>query len=191
MSESIGILGGAFDPIHLGHLTIAQTALDQFGFDRVLFVPSGAPINSHKVIPTTFEHRCAMINLAIESNPKFELSKIEAEIEPPTFTIKVLERLKQLHPQAELTFLMGADSLEQLDSWHQPDKIFRLARVAVAGRSGHRHQSQYPFVRIDMPEIDISATELRRNIRAGQSVRFLVPDAVIAYIESHRLYRED
>lgn len=191
MSENLGILGGAFDPVHLGHLTIAQTAISQFALDQVLFVPTFAPANSHKIIPTSFEHRCAMIKLAIDGFENYALSTIESEIEPPTYTIKMLERLKALYPQAELTFLMGADSLSQIDSWHQPEKICKLARIAVAARSGHRHQSHYPFVRLDMPEIDISATELRSSIRAGHSVRFLVPDAVIAYIESHQLYREE
>ncbi|MGB5105439.1 MAG: nicotinate-nucleotide adenylyltransferase [Candidatus Zixiibacteriota bacterium] len=191
MSESLGILGGAFDPVHLGHLTIAQAAIEQFGLDQVLFVPTFAPANTHKIIPTAFEHRCAMIELAIAGIEKCALSTIESEIEPPTYTIKMLEKFKSIYPLAEFTFLMGADSLSQIESWHQPDKICKLARLAVASRSGHPHQSHYPFVRIDMPEIDISATELRNSLRAGHSVRFLVPDAVIAYIESHQLYREE
>lgn len=132
-----------------------------------------------------------MIELAIADLDKCELSCVEADIEPPTYTIKMLEKLRQLHPQSSLTLLMGADSLAQIDSWYQPDKIFKLSRVAVAGRTGHTHQSHYPFVRLDMPEINISATELRESIHAGRSVRFLVPDAVFAYIETHRLYSED
>lgn len=191
MTENLGILGGAFDPIHLGHLTIAHSALEQFGFDKIIFVPTFAPLNSHKVISTSFEQRCEMVSLAIAAEPRYELSQVESEIDPPTYTIKMLEKLKQLHQQAEFTLLLGADSLEQIDSWYQPERIFRAARVAVASRTGNRLQSQFPFVRIEMPEIDISATELRKNLKAGQSVRFLVPDAVIAYIESHQLYRED
>ncbi len=191
MNESLGILGGAFDPVHLGHLTIAQSALEQFELDKILFVPTFAPPGAHKVIHTSFEHRCAMIKLAIAGQERCELSRIEAEIEPPTYTTKMLEKLKQQHQEATLTLLMGADSLGQIESWYQPDRIFKLARVAVAGRAGHTHQSQYPFVRLDMPEINISATELRNTIRTGRSVRFLVPDAVIAYIESNRLYSED
>lgn len=132
-----------------------------------------------------------MIKLAIANQAKCELSRVEAEIEPPTYTTKMLEKLKQQFPEANFTMLMGADSLAQIESWYQPDRIFKLAKVAVAGRAGHAHQSQFPFVRLDMPEINISATELRNSIRAGRSVRFLVPDAVIAYIESHRLYSED
>ncbi len=191
MSESFGVLGGAFDPVHLGHLTIAQSALEQFDLDKILFVPTFVPPGSHKVIHTSFEHRCSMIKLAISDQAKCELSRIEAELEPPTYTVKMLEKLKQQNPEASFTMLMGADSLAQIESWYQPDRIFKLAKVAVAGRSGHTHQSQYPFVRLDMPEINVSATELRNSIRAGRSVRFLVPDAVIAYIESHRLYSED
>jgi nicotinate-nucleotide adenylyltransferase len=191
VTESLGILGGAFDPIHLGHLTIAHSALAQFDLNKVIFVPTFAPINSHKVIATTFEHRCQMAGIAIAGEPRFGLSRIEAEIEPPTYTIKMLERMKLLHPQAELTLLLGADSLEQIDTWYQPERIFKAAKVAVATRPGNRLQSQYPFVRLEMPEIDISATEIRKCLAAGQSVRFLVPDEVIAYIETHQLYRED
>lgn len=191
MSDNLGILGGAFDPIHLGHLTIARTALEQFALDKVLFVPTFVPPGSHKVIQTSFDHRCSMIDLAIADLENCELSRIEAEMEPPTYTANMLERLRQKHKDAVFTLLLGADSLAQIDSWYQPEKIFKLARVAVAGRAGYTHQSQYPFVRLDMPEINISATELRNSIRSGLSVRFLVPDDVIAYIESHRLYCED
>ncbi|MBK7090314.1 MAG: nicotinate (nicotinamide) nucleotide adenylyltransferase [bacterium] len=191
MSENYGILGGAFDPIHLGHLTIAQSALEQFALDKILFVPTFVPPGAHKVIRTPFEHRCSMINLAIADLERRELSRVEAEIEPPTYTVSMLEKLKQQHKDAAFTLLIGADSLAQIDSWYQPDKIFKLARVAVAGRAGHTHQSVYPFVRLEMPEINISATELRNSIRSGLSVRFLVPDAVIAYIEANRLYCED
>lgn len=190
-TESLAILGGAFDPIHLGHLTIAQTALQQFELDKVLFVPSYLPDNSHKKIGTPFEHRCAMVKLAMKDMEKCELSEIESSLEPPTYTVKMLEAIKHCHPDAELTMLVGADSLEQMDTWHQPEKIFKLAKVAAAARIGFRQQSHFPFIRLEMPEIQISATELRESIRAGRSVRFLVPDAVIDYIEANHLYRED
>lgn len=191
VSEKIGILGGAFDPIHLGHLILAQSALDELQLQRVLFVPSFQPPHQHKIIGTDFDHRVTMVKKAINGNRAFHCLEIERELEPPTYTVKVLDRLRLDLPQAEFYFLMGADSLEQVDTWFQPDKILKLARFVVAARDGHRLQSTYPFTRLEMPLINICATQLRERSRAGHSLRYLVPDSVISYIAAQKLYRED
>ncbi len=191
MSEKIGVLGGAFDPIHLGHLILAQSALDELQLERILFVPSFQPSHQHKVIVTDFEHRLLMVKKAINGNRAFHCLDLEREIEPPTYTVKMIERLRADLPQAELFFIIGADSLEQIDTWYQPDKIVKLARLVVAARDGHRLQSTHPFTRLAMPLIAISASQLRERARAGQSLRYLVPDQVISYIAAQKIYREE
>ncbi len=190
MNERIGVLGGAFDPIHVGHLILAQTALDELRLARVLFVPTFAPTPQHKIIPTSFEHRVAMVRLAISDNPAFALSEIEEALPAPTYTVTMLARLLQDLGPVALHFLMGADSLAQFGSWHQPERLLTLAELAVAPRSGYQLESRFPFHQLQMPLIDVAATELRQRIRDRFSLRYLVPEPVIAYIDANRLYRE-
>ncbi len=190
MNERIGVLGGAFDPIHFGHLILAQAALDELRLTRVIFVPTFAPTPQHKIIPTSFEHRVAMLRLATADNPSFRVSEIEESIKPPTYTVTMLEHLQRELGAAKLFFLMGADSLAQLSSWHQPQRLLELAELAVAPRTGSDLASTYPFRRLSMPMVDVSATDLRRRIRDHFSLRYLVPEPVVAYIDANRLYRE-
>ncbi|MCC6963326.1 MAG: nicotinate (nicotinamide) nucleotide adenylyltransferase [candidate division Zixibacteria bacterium] len=191
MTEKIGVLGGAFDPIHIGHLILAQSALDELKLSRVLFVPSFAPAVAHKVIPTGFAHRLEMTRLAIAGNDRFRASAIEEVLKPPSYTVTLMERLHKEIPDAEFYFLMGADSLEQVGTWHDPERLIKLAKLVAAPRSGSNLQSTFPFARLDMPLIEISATQLRQRVRDGFSLRYLVPESVIAYIDANRLYRED
>ncbi len=190
MNERIGVLGGAFDPIHFGHLILAQSALDELRLTRVIFVPTFAPTPRHKIIPTSFSDRVAMIRLAIADNPAFALSEIEEALPPPTYTVTMLERLKQETGPVTLFFVMGADSLEQLGTWHRPERLLELAELAVAPRSGCELKSPFRFHSLQMPLIDIAATDLRRRIRDRFSLRYLVPEPVIAYIDANQLYRE-
>lgn len=190
MSERIGVLGGAFDPIHIGHLILGQSARDELKLDRVFFVPTFAPAAAHKAITTSFGHRVAMLRLATADNEGFHVSEIEESLPTPTYTVNTLQSLHASRPNAELFFLMGADSLAQVDTWHQPEKLVALARLAVAPRSGYPLTARFPFARIDMPLIEVSATVLRQRTQEGFSLRYLVPDPVIAYIDENRLYRE-
>ncbi len=191
VAERLGILGGAFDPLHIGHLILAEQARWQLGLERVLFIPSFDPPKNHKSIVTSFAHRCEMLTLALEGIDYFEVSRIEEELEPPTFSVRMLEALSRKLPGAEFYFLMGADSLEQLDSWYEPEQLRKLCRLAVARRVGHREEDEHEVTWLEMPLIAISASELRRRVEKGISLRFLVPDRVIEYIAEHNLYKSD
>jgi len=188
VNERIGILGGAFDPPHFGHLILAEQALDQLKLDHVLFVPSFQPPQNHKSITTPFDQRCEMLDLALEPSDKFKLSRVEENLEPPTYTVRMLEAINSQQPEASLFFLMGADSLEQLNTWFRPEELQKRAEIVVARRPGSSPGQKAAITWLDMPLIEISASKLRARVRSGRSIRFLVPDIVIDYITRCGLY---
>ena len=193
VSERIGVMGGAFDPIHLGHLVLAMQAYEQLSLTRLLFVPTFQSAHQNKEIETAFEHRCAMVEAAIENCDQFSLSKIETAVSGKSYSVKTLQLLRQQYPKAEFFFLMGADSLEQLETWYLPEELLAMATVVVAGRPGYGKPDHPVPERIRflaMPLLEISASDIRRRVREGRSIRFLVPDRVEAYILHHGLYRE-
>jgi nicotinate-nucleotide adenylyltransferase len=192
----LGLFGGTFDPPHLGHLALAEWAREQLHLDRVVFMPAGRPPHKRGAPVTTAVRRIAMTRLAVRGNPAFQVSTLEARRAGPSFTVDTLRDLSALHPGARLYLLMGADSLEEFSSWHAPREILRLATLAVAARpgrsrrAGRRTTRASAIVRLDNPGIELSSSAIRARARAGRSVRYLVPDAVAAYIVRHRLYRE-
>jgi nicotinate-nucleotide adenylyltransferase len=196
----LGVLGGTFDPVHIGHLVLAERAREQLGLDRVLWVPAGDPWRkrSRRISPAS--HRLKMVQLAIDGHPAFEVSTIELQREGPTYSADTLEQLHQKQPGAALFFILGYDALIDLPNWHDPHRIVSVATLVVAQRAGEQRLSRAELrellpglpgrvVWVDMPRLDVSGTELRARVRAGKSVRYLVPDAVAAYIEEHGLYR--
>lgn len=194
----LGVLGGTFDPVHVGHLILAETAREQLALGRVVFVPAGVPWRKAVVSITEPEHRLAMLRLAIAGNPAFAVSDVEVTRVGPSYTAETLKALAKEHTGAELFFLLGEDALADLPNWYQPRRILQLATLAVARRPGGPAEAgdEAPrglsagLVRLEMPRIDISASALRARVRDGLSVRYLVPEAVEAYIREHGLYRE-
>ncbi|HEY7294431.1 MAG TPA: nicotinate-nucleotide adenylyltransferase [Dehalococcoidia bacterium] len=198
----VGVLGGTFDPIHLAHLRLAEEAREQLRLDRVLFVPAPRPWRKAGRKITPVEHRLAMVRLAVAGNPAFAVSTVELEQQGPTYTVLTLEALRaELGAGATLHFILGADALRDLPNWWQPERIVTLARLAVAARGRmplHGVEAldrRLPgllaaFERVEMPALAISSTDLRRRAAAGRSLRYLVPDAVAAYIAAHRLYTD-
>jgi nicotinate-nucleotide adenylyltransferase len=194
----IGILGGTFDPVHFAHLAIAEQALQQLDLDRVLFVP--AWIAPHKTegqagqpARARTEHRLAMLKLALDGNPAFEVCDNELARKGTSYTVDTIEELyEQFGLNAELFLLIGADNYAIFQSWREPDRIMQHCRVAVYNRPGSsvEHISP-PFISLDGPQFDLASTWLREQIGAGKSVRYLVPEPVRHYIESQRLYTEE
>ncbi|MDE2838504.1 MAG: nicotinate-nucleotide adenylyltransferase [Chloroflexota bacterium] len=196
-----GILGGTFDPIHTGHLILAQEVLWRLGLDEVWFIPTGLPWMKRDEPITAGEHRRTMVELAIAGNPAFQLSTIEMDRPGETYTVDTLDALRA-GPMAgdELWFIMGADTLHTMARWKEPRRILEQVRLVVALRPGHGSVELEALTAIDpaaaervmvvhMPLIEISGTELRRRMSHGEPVRYLVPDAVGEYIEKHHLYR--
>ncbi len=197
-----GVLGGTFDPIHLGHLIVAEDIREELGLEEVLFVPAGRPwlkLKEEKPISAT-EHRLAMVRLAIASNPYFKVSTLEIDRPGLSYSIDtVLELKAKLGAKAEIYFIVGPDALAELPKWKDPARLVELCQVVGIGRPGraqadlHTLESSIPGVSkrimlVDVPQIDISATEIRRRVVQGLSIRYLVPEAVEKYIAEHRLY---
>lgn len=200
-SNRFGVLGGTFDPPHIGHLVIAQEALTQLGLSQVIFAPTRQPPHKIGNAITPIEHRLEMVRLAIAANPRFALSRVDVDRDGPTYTVDTIRLLRQeWGNNVEIYFVMGLDSLANILTWHTPDELIRLCRLAVFNRPGFSAnvgelELKLPGLseRVDLlasPALDIAASDLQRRVRAGQSIKHLVPDAVAAYIAEHGLYRD-
>jgi nicotinate-nucleotide adenylyltransferase len=194
----VGLLGGTFDPPHLGHLVCAQEALVQLELDRVLLVPAGTPPHKAIVSDAGVEHRVAMCEAAVAGDDRFGVSRADADREGPAYTV---ELLRSLSGADELTFIVGGDMAHSLPAWRDPEGVLALARFGVAEREGVRRAdiaerlaglagADERVVFFDMPRLDISSSLIRRRAAAGAPLRYLVPDAVAHYIEREGLYRQ-
>jgi len=191
----VGILGGSFDPIHFGHLIMAENACDQLGLDAVVFAPAGSPPHKPDQQLAPGLDRLAMIRAAIEERDEFTISTIDMDRDGPSYTWKLLERYTGDHPEAVVHFVMGGDSLQDFATWSRPERVLELARIAVIERPGF--VSNVPDVpglkeRIDVietPLCDVSSTDIRQRVATGKSIRYLVPEAVREYIAARGLYR--
>jgi nicotinate-nucleotide adenylyltransferase len=191
----IGVFGGTFNPPHIGHLIVVESVRDQLQLDRVLFIPSSSPPNKldHTVAPA--RHRLEMTRLAIDGAPAFELSDIEARRGGVSYTVETLRELSTANPRAELCVLIGADNLAEFQTWKSPDDILSVAQLVAMARPGYEKQSgASKFDRlatfVHVPQIGISSTEIRRRVKMGRSIRYLVPKNVEEYIGRTGLYRD-
>jgi len=196
--QRIGVLGGTFDPVHNGHLHIADALRTALDLDGVLWVPAGRPPHKSDQIVSSDHDRLAMLDLALAGSATDEISTIDIDRSGPSYTADTLKILAEHFPNAQLFFLMGEDSLRDLPTWHHPERILRVAELAVAGRPGvetdlESLEFQVPGVRkrvhvVPTEEIAISSSEIRRRVKEHQSIRGLVPASVEAYIQEHGLY---
>lgn len=195
----LGVLGGTFDPVHIGHLALAEQACEQLALERVLWVPSGDPWRKTDRAVTPAEHRAAMVRLAIAGHTSYELSLLEIERSGPSYSVETLAELQRVEPDCELFFLLGLDALEDLPNWCEPTSLIELATLAVAARGGRQLATGEldrlvpglgsRVVWLEMPHVDVSATVLRRHAVAGKGLGDRMPVSVEAYIREHRLYR--
>lgn len=188
MSPAIGILGGSFDPVHNAHLAVARAAFAGLGLSKILWIPSGTP--PHREAPKApAAHRAAMVALAIAGEPRFILDEREIRKTSPGYTVETLEDLRvDLGPETELVLLIGADQHARLGTWHRQEDLFALARIAVFARPGLALEDASRVSVVPMAPLDISSTAIRARIAKGESVRGLMPDAVLDYIETNNLY---
>jgi nicotinate-nucleotide adenylyltransferase len=200
MSQRIGLLGGSFDPIHYGHLAIAETSRIALRLDRVIFIPAARQPLKHGRHGALPPQRLAMAKLACASNPAFEVSAIELERPGPSYSVVTLETLHKQRP-GEYFFLLGSDAASDLGHWYAADRVIELARIVVLARPGTKLQrerltTRFPRLAEDMlmiegPRLDISSTDLRQRVAAGLPIRYLTPDPVVEYIMSQRLYQPE
>jgi nicotinate-nucleotide adenylyltransferase len=195
----VGIFGGTFDPVHLGHVEPVEAAAEKFGLDRVLYVPARVSPDKQKGLPAADpRHRVAMLALALAGRPAREILLDELDREPPSYTVDTLRNLSARLLHDELWLLMGTDTLAGLAGWREPEEILRLARIAAF------HREPFTGERLRLPDVPglrdrlevfdggsftISATDLRRDLSRGEDVRGRVPASVAEYITKHRLYR--
>ena len=195
-----GVLGGTFDPPHYGHLVLAENARVQLGLARVLFLLAGQPPHKPNQPIAPARHRLAMVEAAVADNPAFVLSRVDLDRPGPHYTVDTLAILRREHPGGEWFFLVGSDSLAQFLSWRDPAGIVRQARLAVMPRPGYEPDLQAleravpgigeRLIWLDVPHLDIAASDLRQRVQQGLPIRYLVPPPVEAYVRQHHLYNE-
>ena len=181
----VGVFGGTFDPVHVGHLAIANAALDELGLERVYFVPARrSPLKQDGPVASA-EDRLAMLTAATRDEPRFRVSSIELDRTGPSFTVDTLEALRE---EGKLFLILGSDAYSDFERWREPARIRELATIVLAARPGAPNAPAGVRM-LDSPLMDISSRELRARAARGRSLRYLVPEAVLRYIEEHRLYR--
>lgn len=197
---NIGVLGGTFDPIHVGHLILAEEARIKLGFSKVLFVPAGQLWLKVDHVITPQNHRVEMVRRAITTNPYFELCTLEVERPGPSYTVDTMTMLeKELGSEASFFFILGHDTLADLPLWKEPRKLVQKCRLVVTPRLSSSLldlkslESAIPgvldnIIQLDMPVVEISSSEIRRRLAQGLSIRYLVPDEVEKYIMEQKLY---
>ncbi len=193
--KKIGILGGTFDPIHIGHLLVGRDAMDALELDRIIFVPASIPPHKMETEMAPAANRLAMVHLAVRDDPDFSVSEVDFWRSGPSFSIDTIARLREEFPENDLFFLIGEDNLEEIWSWKEPERLFRECRVIVIGRPGGGGMTvpsdlPGPATALDIHRIRLSSSEIREKIRQGRSIRYLVPREVERYIYEHRLYHE-
>jgi nicotinate-nucleotide adenylyltransferase len=202
LARRLGIFGGSFNPVHYGHLLLAETCREQARLDEVWFVPNAISPLKQDQPPAADKHRIEMLQLAIGGHEPFRLSTIELDRGGISYTVDTLAQIAGEQPAAELYFLMGADSLADLPKWREPERICRLAFPLVVRRHGSpepqwdllagllspQRVSQVREMTVDMPIIELSGSDLRRRAAAGESLRYRTPRGVEKYIETHGLY---
>ncbi len=199
----VGIFGGSFDPVHLGHLILAEQCREQGKLDEVRFIPAARPPHKQHQSLTSFHQRAEMLGLAISGHSAFRIDELEKDRPGPSFTADSLEQLKNAMPDAELCLILGADSVVDLPQWHEPARIAALAELLVVGRPGWAlpkeamlrslielpEGTSWRIRGITIPLVEIASREIRRKTSLGESIRYQVPRSVEAYILQHGLYR--
>ncbi len=189
-----GIMGGLFDPIHYGHLTLAEQAREAFSLNGVLFVVSCNPPHRHEKPIASFENRLQMAGLATDSNNFFMVSDLEKELDGPGYTLSMVELLKDRYSDVIWHLILGADNVESFELWHRPEELIKKVKILVGGRPGYKTESNnsawnkavYHF---EMPLMEVSSTLIRQRLKEGRSIRYLLPDEARTFIEKKGLYR--
>lgn len=198
--QRIGIMGGTFNPVHMGHLLLAERAYEQMELDKVWMMPNAVPPHKAGQQILSKEHRIAMLKLAIEGNPHFQLSLFEKE-DRAHYSYETMESLQKAYPDCEFYYLMGADSLFDIEKWVEYRRFLASCHILAAGRIDGENQELSDWTEtlkekylakitlLNSPVIEISSSEIRSRKKKGKSIRYLVPDSVFSYIETHSLYR--
>lgn len=185
----IGIMGGTFNPPHVGHLLMAEQVGTQLELDEVWFMPTAQPPHAHDKQAIDAEHRLRMVQHAIQGNPLFKLQPYEVFNGGKNYTVDTMRHFIREFPQSDFYFIIGTDSANDLHTWREVDELVRLVQFVGVRRPGEMpYRGSYPILWVDSPMVDLSSTEVRLRVYLEQSIRYQVPEAVEAYIRQHRLY---
>ena len=192
--KKIGILGGTFDPIHMGHLVLAEQVKEKLKLDRIIFIPCLRSPHKTRQKLSPAKDRLHMVRLALQDNPSFSVSDIELKRKGVSYTVDTLRELKRLHPGSQIYFLTGSDVVNELGAWKDPEKIYKLAKMVIAVRPGFdQFDPEDHFAKksilVEITGLDISSSKLRNMAKRGKSIKYLVPLEVEQYIRKKRLYR--
>jgi len=196
-AERLGVLGGTFDPPHVGHLAVAQDILEALALDRIIFVPAARPPHKSEEGLTPASLRARMIRAAVEEDPRFEVSDLELRRDGPSYMVDTLAALHDHDPEAQFFLILGADQWAAFASWHKPRRIARLARIVVMTRNGESPRNVDPgftdgpppeILEVPVTRLDVSSSQLRTRLAEGRSIRYLVPAEVHRIIEAGKLY---
>lgn len=189
--RKIGILGGTFNPPHIGHLIIAEQVRDQLDLEEILFIPDANPphVSGKKTIDA--KHRAEMVKRATEDNAFFKMDPIEINRGGTSYTYDTIVQLQEKNPEIEYYFIIGADMVMDLPNWYRIDELVQLVHFVGVNRPGYVRDSSFPIIWVDIPDIQVSSTDMRNKISADCSVKYLIPENVFAYIEEERLYQDE
>ncbi|MGY0836001.1 nicotinate-nucleotide adenylyltransferase [Aerococcus urinaeequi] len=187
--KRIGILGGTFNPIHNGHLLMAEQVYDKLKLDEVWFMPNKKPPHAESKETLADAYRVDMIALAIEDNPHFRLEGIELDRVGKSYTVDTMEILTTLYPTYEFYFIIGADMIEDLPKWHRINDLIKMVHLVGVGREGYRNETDYPLIFIDAERMTVSSTSIRKAVAEQASIRYLTPASVATYILEKGLYQ--
>ncbi|MTW84136.1 nicotinate-nucleotide adenylyltransferase [Virgibacillus dakarensis] len=188
--KRVGILGGTFDPPHLGHLLIAEEVKNKLALEEVWFIPSNEPPHKYKA-RTSANNRIAMLERAIASNDTFKIDTIEVERLGKSYTFDTMKALIDTYPDTIFYFIIGADMVEYLPKWDRINELINIVKFVGVRRTGYHLQSDFPIIALDIPMIDVSSTLIRERISRNQSTRYLLPEDVESYIKGKRLYEQE
>lgn len=191
LPDKVGILGGTFNPPHVGHVLIAEQVRDQLGLDMILFMPTSTPPHQEEKEAIDGQTRLLMTQQAIARNPYFQIEAYEVSQKGKNYTFDTMTALKSMYPETEFYFIIGADMVEDLPNWHRVDELVHLVQLVAVRRPGFSLESDYPLIKVDIPEMDISSSMIRQMIAEGRSIRYLVEDSVRDFIREEGLYQDE
>lgn len=187
--KRVGIFGGTFNPPHIGQLILAESIGKQLGLEKVFWMPNAVPVDGTHASAVEPSYRAQLVKMAIMGNPLFDIELREIRQGGKSYTYQTMRDLVEQHPENEYFFILGGEKVSKLATWDYIDELTRLVTFVVGARGGNRHESDYPIVWLDVPDIAISSSDIRTKLRLNQSINYLVPEREACFIQEYNLYR--
>ncbi|MDY5162648.1 nicotinate-nucleotide adenylyltransferase [Leuconostoc citreum] len=187
--KRVGIFGGTFNPPHIGQLILAESIGKQLGLEKIFWMPNAVPVDGTHASAVEPSYRAQLVKMAIMGNPLFDIELREIRQGGKSYTYQTMRDLVEQHPENEYFFILGGEKVSKLATWDYIDELTRLVTFVAGARGGNRHESDYPIVWLDVPDIAISSSDIRTKLRLNQSINYLVPEREVCFIQEYNLYR--